>query len=64
MLEVSIGCFPGQLRRYNSYLYTYNLYGRVCNLFDACISITRASGRGLGPGNRDFFGLCEMASSR
>ncbi len=27
-------------------------------------SITRASGRGLGPGNLDFFGPCEMASSR
>ncbi len=27
-------------------------------------SITRASGRGLGPGNRDFFGPCEMSSSR
>jgi hypothetical protein len=38
-------------------------YGPVCNDFDAGISITRASGRGLGPGNRDFFGPCdEMAS--
>ncbi len=27
-------------------------------------SITRASGMGLGPGNREFFGPCEMASSR
>jgi hypothetical protein len=27
-------------------------------------SITRTNGRGLGPGNRDFFGPCEMASSR
>jgi hypothetical protein len=26
-------------------------------------SITRASGRGLCPGNRDFFGPCELASS-
>jgi len=26
--------------------------------------ITRASGRGLGPGNREFFGPCETASSR
>jgi hypothetical protein len=26
-------------------------------------SIEWESGRGLGPGNRDFFGLCEMASS-
>jgi hypothetical protein len=25
-------------------------------------SITRASGRGLGPGNQDFFGPCEIAS--
>ncbi len=28
-------------------------------MFDACRSITRASGRGLGPGNREFFGPCE-----
>jgi hypothetical protein len=27
-------------------------------------SITRASERGLGPGNRDLFGPCEMASSQ
>jgi hypothetical protein len=24
-------------------------------------SYTRASGKGLGPGNREFFGACEMA---
>ncbi len=47
-----------------SYLCTYDLYGPECNVFDACRSITRASGWGLGPGNRDFFGLYEMASSR
>ncbi len=34
------------------------------NAFDPGKSITRASGRGWGPGNRDFFGPCEMASSR
>jgi hypothetical protein len=28
------------------------------------VSITRASGRGMGPGNRDFFGPYEMASTR
>jgi hypothetical protein len=39
-------------------------YGPVRNAFDADKSITRASGRGVGPGNRDFFGPCEMASSR
>ncbi len=33
------------------------------DVFDACRSITRAGGSGLGPGNREFFGLCEMASS-
>ncbi len=49
---------------YNSYLRTYDLYVPVCNAFDAGKSITRASGRGLGPGNQDFFGPCEMASSR
>ncbi len=45
---------------YNSYLRTYDLYGTVCNAFDAGKSITRASGRGLGPGNQEFFGPCEM----
>jgi hypothetical protein len=34
----------------NSYLCTYDSYGPVRNVFDACRSITRASGRGLGPG--------------
>jgi hypothetical protein len=29
----------------------------VKKLFDADNSITRASGRGLGPGNRDFLGF-------
>ncbi len=43
---------------------TYDLYSPICNTFDAGKSITRASGRGLSPGNRDFFGPCEMASSR
>jgi hypothetical protein len=46
-----------------SYLWTCDLYGPVCNAFDAGKSITRASRRGLGPGNRDFFGPCEMVSS-
>jgi hypothetical protein len=48
----------------NSYLWTYNLYGPIRNAIDAGKSITRASGRGLGPGNRDFFGPCEIALSR
>ncbi len=39
-----------------SYLWTYDLYGPICNGFDACRSITRASGRGLGPCNWDFLG--------
>ncbi len=39
-------CRPG-----NRYLCTYDLYSSVHSVLDACISITRASGRGLGPGN-------------
>jgi hypothetical protein len=39
-----------------SYLYTYDLYGPVRNVFDACISIRWASRRGLGPGNPKFLG--------
>jgi hypothetical protein len=35
-------------------IYTYS---PVCTVFDASISITWASGRGLGPGNLNFFGL-------
>jgi hypothetical protein len=34
-----------------SYLCTYDLYSHVHNVLDVCISITRESGRGLGPGN-------------
>jgi hypothetical protein len=34
-----------------NYLCTYDLYRTVHNVWDALISITRASGRGLGPGN-------------
>jgi hypothetical protein len=40
------------------------IYTAPHNAFDAGKSITRASERGLVPGNRDFFGPCEMASSR
>jgi len=48
---------------YFSYLWTYDFSGPVC-AFDAGKSIMRASERGLGPGNRDFFGPCEMTLSR
>jgi hypothetical protein len=41
-----------------SYLWTYDLYSPVHNAFLAGKSITRALGRGLGPGSRDFFGPC------
>jgi hypothetical protein len=40
-----------------------NYLGTVQNVFDACRYITRASGRGLDPGCREFFGPCEMASN-
>jgi hypothetical protein len=49
---------------HNSYLWTYDLYVPVQNAFDAGKSITRVGERGLGPGNQDCFGPCEMASSR
>jgi hypothetical protein len=45
----------------NSCLLTYDLYDPVRNAFDAGKAITKASGRGLGPGNRNFSGPCEMA---
>ncbi len=46
-----------------SCLWTYDLYSPIRNAFDAGKSITRASGRGLGPENRDFLGPWEMALS-
>jgi hypothetical protein len=46
-------------------IYAPMTYTSLCvMLLMRAASITRASGRGLGPGNRDFFGPCEMASSR
>jgi hypothetical protein len=38
----------------------------VHNVLDVCMTyiFTRASGRGFGPGNREFFGPCGKASSR
>jgi hypothetical protein len=44
-----------------SCLWTFDFYGPLRYGFDAGRSNTRASGRGLGPGNLDFFGPCEMA---
>ncbi len=42
---------------YINYLCTYDLYSLVHKVLDACISITRASGRGLGPGIGEFWAL-------
>ncbi len=36
--------------------WTYDLYSPVHNVLYSCISITRGSGRGLGPGILEFFG--------
>ncbi len=40
---------PGATLLDFNYLCTYDLSGPVHNVLDACISITRANGRGLGP---------------
>jgi hypothetical protein len=60
-------CFNGREgekpEQRNNYLCTYALYSPVHNVLDACISIMRESGRGLGPGIQEFFGPCEMATS-
>ncbi len=40
-----------------------DLYSPVCNVFYAGRYITWASGRGLGPGNGEFFWPCKMASA-
>ncbi len=47
-----------------NYLCTCDLYSPVQNVLGARISITRASRRGLGPGILEFFGPCEMGTSR
>ncbi len=45
-----------------SYSCTYDLYGPVRNVFDAYRQIHyKGKGGGGGPGNREFFGPCEMA---
>jgi hypothetical protein len=58
-----LGDFPNKLITF-SYLRTYDLCGPLRTAFGAGKSITRARGRGMGPGNQDFFGPCETASSR
>jgi hypothetical protein len=47
VMEFASEPFP-DLRMYVciSYLCTYDLYGPIRNVFDACRSITRANGRG------------------
>jgi hypothetical protein len=45
-------------------IYAPMIYTALSIMFRMRISITRARGRGLGPGIREFFGPCEMASSR
>jgi hypothetical protein len=50
----------GTLASYATMIYT----DPCVMLLMRAASITRASGSGWGPGNRDFFGPCEMTSSR
>ncbi len=46
-------------------IYATIIYSVSCvMLLRRAASITRASGRGLGPGNRHFIGPCDMASTR
>jgi hypothetical protein len=46
-------------------IYAPMIYTALCvMLLMRATSNMRTSGRGLGPGNRDFFGPCLMASSR
>jgi hypothetical protein len=47
----------------NNYLCTYNLYGPVRNAFDAGSIRYMGKWEGVVPGNREFFGPCEMAST-
>ena len=70
MFNVSVTAFPSVLHdsqmgvsRYD-YFCTCDLYSTVHNVLDGCIYITWGSGRGLGPGIPEFFGPCEMGTSR
>jgi hypothetical protein len=47
-----------------NYLCTCDLYTPVHNVLEAWIYIMWGSWRGLGPGIPEFFGPCEMATSR
>ncbi len=47
-----------------NYLCICDLYSPMDNVLDGCIYITWGSGRGLGPGIPEFFGPCEMGTSR
>jgi hypothetical protein len=46
----------GNKNAHINFLFTNDLYSPVHNVLDACISITKGSGRGLGPGFESFFG--------
>jgi hypothetical protein len=48
----------------NNYLCTCDLYTPVHNVLEGWIYITWGSWKVLGPGIPEFFGPCEMASSR
>jgi hypothetical protein len=47
-----------------SYLWTYDLYSTIRNAFAAGNIHYEGKSDRVEPGNRDFFGPCEMASSR
>ncbi len=49
---------------YYNYLCTYDLYVPVGNAFDAGSIHYEGNSEGLGPGNQEFFGPCDMESSR
>ena len=51
-------------QHYYNYLCTCDLYTPVHNVLEAWIYITWGSWRGLGPRIPEFFGPCEMTSSR
>jgi hypothetical protein len=48
----------------NNYLCTCDLYTPVHNVLEAWIYIMWGSWKVLGPGIPEFFGPCEMATSR
>jgi hypothetical protein len=57
-------CFIYIVKQQNAFDLVFYAHEPVHNVLEAWIYITWGSWRGLGPGIPEFFGPCEMATSR